>query len=335
MREAPATAHHYDGIDSGALQELSCCYCGRLNALEVEMRLKDVVPSPDMLMGVKAVWGAAEEPLMCFGSRSENPAAKDRAHFSQARRTAERAQSYPFFITIGGGKQVPLSLEGRTLELVKCTGVYGETGAFAQSDQLRSQLAQWPVAVMLSEVFEICGYPHLVDDLGFPDRRILRNAYDTVLRQEDRLEALWQALKDQEIRARKELQFPPGFYDPGKVVLFSSSYPKLTSASNEGKRRWKLACAAERDQRLKTQVKALNRDRHGGTIVCEACGFRHVSAKLFDVHHLLPIAAGERNTRVDDLAVLCPTCHRWAHAMADDKLSPLPIDAVARQRSGE
>ncbi|MER8536669.1 HNH endonuclease [Mesorhizobium sp. M1005] len=50
---------------------------------------------------------------------------------------------------------------------------------------------------------------------------------------------------------------------------------------------------------------------------------------MFDAHHLQPLAAGNRESRVDDLVVLCPTCHRWAHAKAEDKLSPIAIHDVA------
>jgi predicted HNH restriction endonuclease len=42
------------------------------------------------------------------------------------------------------------------------------------------------------------------------------------------------------------------------------------------------------------------------------------------------LAAGIRDSRVDDLVVLCPTCHRCAHMKADDKLSPLSVEEVAK-----
>src|SRR5215207_6903748 len=116
---------------------------------------------------------------MCFGSRG-NASLKDRGHFTLARTTAERGLDRPFFITIGGGEQVPDELSGRILELVRVTGVYGETAAFVRDPVLRERLAQWPVAVVLLEVYSVVDEPHLVADLGFPDRRILTNAYDTV-----------------------------------------------------------------------------------------------------------------------------------------------------------
>lgn len=266
---------------------------------------------------------------MCFGSRG-NAGLKDKGHFSQARTTAERAQTQPYFLTIGGGEQVPDELRGRVLELVRATGVYGETTAFVRDEDLRTRLAQWPVAIIMSEVYTISGQPHLVDDLGFPDRRILANAYDSVIRDQDQVERLWDALKDWNVERRWDVLPPRGFRDPGKVQMYGSMYPKLDSTSSEGKRIWKLQQEIERDPRLKHQVKALNRVKNGGVIMCEACNFTDPLDSMFDAHHLQPLAAGDRESRADDLAVLCPTCHRWSHAKSDDKLSPVPVEEIAK-----
>lgn len=275
-------------------------------------------------MGVKAVWGRSSEAVMCFGSRG-NATLKDKSHFSQARTTAERSQTQPYFVTIGGGEQVPDTLRGRVLELVRATGVYGETPAFVRDEDLRARLSQWPVAIIVSEVYSIRGEPRLVEDLGFPDRRILANAYDSVIRDEGQIQRLWEALKDWGIERRWDVLPPAGFRDPGKVQMFGSMYPKLDCKSAEGKRVWKLSQEIERDPKLKREAKALNRAKNGGVIVCEACGFCDPMDAMFDAHHLQPLAAGNRESRVDDLVVLCPTCHRWAHAKAEDKLSPIPI----------
>lgn len=288
------------------------------------------MPTPQSLMGVKAVWGLSSEAVMCFGSRG-NPALKDRAHFTQARSTAERAQVQPYFLTIGGGDQAPDSLRGRVLELVRATGVYGETTAFVHNEQLRARLSQWPVAIVVSEVYSFKGKPHLVDDLGFADRRILANAFDAVIRDDGQIDQLWKALRNWEVERRWDVLPPPGFRDPGKVQMYGTMYPKLNSNSAEGKRVWKLSQAIERDPKLKREVKELNRTKNGGLIVCESCYFADSQAAMFDAHHLQPLAAGTRQSRVDDLVVLCPNCHRWSHAKAEDKLSPLPISVTASQ----
>ena len=290
---------------------------------------KEAVPDSQALMGIKAVWGRIEESIMSFGSRGD-PTTKLRGYYSQARRTAERALQQPYFVTIGGGEKVPEKLSGRVLELVRGTGVYGETTAFVRDENLRARLLQWPVAVVLSEVFAVKGEPHLIDDLEFEDRRILANAYDSVIRDDDQIQRLWDALKGWEIERRWDVMPPPGFRDPGKVMLRGSMYPTLDSKSTEGQRVWKLSLGIERDSKLRRQAKELNRAANGGVLVCEACRFSDTLASMFDAHHLQPLAAGIRESRVDDLVVLCPTCHRWAHAKAEDKLSPISIEALAK-----
>lgn len=297
------------------------------------VRLRDVVATPDSLMGVKAVWRQSREAVMCFGSRG-NAVLKDRGHFSLARTTAERAQSQPYFLTIGGGENVAEGLRGRVLELVRATGVYGETTAFVRDEKLRARLAQWPVAIIVSEVYSVPGEPRIVEDLGFPDRRILTNAYDRVIRDEDQIRQLWHALRNWEVERRLDVLPPPGFRDPCKVQMCGSMYPNLNSRSDEGKRVWSLSLEIERNSKLKRAAKASNRARNGGLIVCEACDFSDPMDAMFDAHHLLPLAAGIRESRADDLAVLCPTCHRWAHAKAEDKLSPIPMAEITKVMQG-
>jgi hypothetical protein len=298
-------------------------------AIDLATKLADVVTAPEYLMGVKAVWGRSREAVMCFGSRGD-AALKDRGHFSQARTTAERAQTQPYFLTIGGGEQVPEELRGRVLEVVRATSIYGETVAFVRDDELRARLAQWPVAIITSEVYSIMREPSLVDDLGFPDRRILTNAYDTIIRDEEQIRRLWHVLKDWEIKRRLDVMPPPGFRDPGKVQMYGTMYPRLDSKSVEGKRIWKLSQEVERDPNLAREAKARNRAKNDGVLICEACGFSDSLAAMFDAHHPQPLAAGVRETRADELVVLCPRCHRWVHAKADDKLEPIPIDIVAK-----
>lgn len=277
-------------------------------------------------MGVKAVWARSTEPVMCFGSRGDT-AAKSKAYYAQARVTAERAQTMPYFVTIGGGDQVPPALRGRALELVRATGVYGETQIFVQGDELRERLSQWPVAILTSEVYSIDGEPLLVEDLGFADRRILTNAFDTVIRDDDQINRLWLALKDRAVRRRWDVILPAGFRDPSKVQLCGTSYPKLSSS--EGHRVWELSLNVERSRALAIEAKERNRTANGGVLICEACGFSDSAEGMFDAHHIQPLAAGIRESRADDLAILCPTCHRWAHEKAPDKLTPLSIREVA------
>ena len=52
--------------------------------------------------------------------------------------------------------------------------------------------------------------------------------------------------------------------------------------------------------------------RHYGC-KCMACGFLPKADSQLDVHHLDPIAEGQRRTKIEDVIVLCANCHRLAH----------------------
>ncbi|MFP2874087.1 HNH endonuclease [Acetobacter tropicalis] len=274
---------------------------------------ENVVQNPENLMGVKAVWGVSQEAVMCFSTRG------------RAEGVAERSLSQKFFVTIGAGSDVPSELDGRVLELVKVTGVYGETKAFVQDSILKSKLMQWPFAIVTSETYDITGHPHLINDLGFPDRRILTNAFDGVKRDDERILELWEKIKKHPIQHKTEILPPPGFLDTGKVEYFSTFYPRLKITSVEGEKVWKESLKVERSRELRRGVKEANKLQHGGILTCEGCGYSDPMDGMFDAHHLQPVSCGERESTLDDLVVLCPTCHRWVHVKGKDKLAPLPI----------
>jgi 5-methylcytosine-specific restriction enzyme A len=61
-----------------------------------------------------------------------------------------------------------------------------------------------------------------------------------------------------------------------------------------------------------------------GTLICDDCGFDPATRtngsvvrprELLDVHHPHPMDEGVRVTTLADLALLCPNCHRLAHAL--------------------
>jgi 5-methylcytosine-specific restriction protein A len=291
----------------------------------------EVAESAEQLMGVKAVWGRSSEAVMCFGSRGD-ASKKNNLHFMQARGTAEKSIARPYLVTIGGGQHVGPDLRGRVLELVRVTGVFGETNAFVRDADLRQRLAQWPVAVVLSEVYRIEGEPLLIEDLGFPDRNILNNAYDSVVRDEERIAQLHTSLNGRPVTRRWDVQPPPGFSDPGKVQMYGSLYPQVPAGSTEGKRIWKEMQIKERDRTLSKAVKDLNRARNNGVVICEACDLADESGALFDAHHLDPLGKGPRWSSVESFAVLCPTCHRWAHCKPADRLQPIPISELRSVR---
>ena len=55
---------------------------------------------------------------------------------------------------------------------------------------------------------------------------------------------------------------------------------------------------------------------------CKLCGKSYLKADgtshIIDIHHLKPIASGERETDIHkDLKGLCPNCHRFVHSIKD------------------
>jgi 5-methylcytosine-specific restriction enzyme A len=62
--------------------------------------------------------------------------------------------------------------------------------------------------------------------------------------------------------------------------------------------------------------------KKASTLQCDDCGFDPATKassaglptrSLFDIHHKNPMAEGVRRTTTQDLALLCPTCHRIEH----------------------
>jgi hypothetical protein len=86
----------------------------------------------------------------------------------------------------------------------------------------------------------------------------------------------------------------------------------------EGYKKDQQLYVAERDRALAAKRKELDGYK------CQACGFHFdVSGRhVVECHHLDPISLGQRETRLEDLISLCPTCHRIAHMRE-------PIYAVA------
>ncbi|MEU0601399.1 HNH endonuclease [Streptomyces sp. NPDC006393] len=63
--------------------------------------------------------------------------------------------------------------------------------------------------------------------------------------------------------------------------------------------------------------------KKGGTLACEACGFDFEEvygdrgSGYIECHHVVPLhEAGESQTRLSDLALICANCHRMIHRLA-------------------
>jgi hypothetical protein len=293
------------------------------------MIFSDIVHSADELMGAKAVWGRIGAPVMSFsGSGSSEKA----AYYQKAKSVAERSLSSPYFIAIGGGQQVSSELKGRVLGVVKPSLAYGKTQAML-SDELGKQLEQWPVSIQLLQSWNIVSEPDLVKDLKFANYKILNSAFDTVLRNPDFWPQIWEALKNEEVVENTLGKAPIGFKNPSKPSLYTTFAPKISSTTPEGKSIWILSRKRERSHEVRKEALKLNKSANYGVYSCAACRVSNTNSRLFDVHHINPIAVGERSTSLNDVIVLCPNCHRWCHAMADDKLFPVPVTEIQTYQS--
>jgi len=101
----------------------------------------------------------------------------------------------------------------------------------------------------------------------------------------------------------------------------------------EGLRRLQKHLRRERDPELVREKKRRHRAATGG-LACEACGFdfqvEYGLADFCEVHHRVPLADGdsERETRLEELAVLCANCHRAIHRLGPE----MPTVEELRQR---
>lgn len=286
------------------------------------LAFEQLVPDGTRVMGVKAVFNRLTSRVLCFGGRGgpEQP----RRYFQAAHAVAEKAVAgQPLIMTIGGGGDVPAHLRRRVTNVAVASGVYGMTDAFVADPDERARLVQWPTAVALKDVWEFEDPPHLIDDLGLPDARILENAFDAVIRPEERLDDLIEALRGRML-VLKDLPPILDFHDEGKLAVVGTFLPRKVSAE-EGRRLASTAKKLERDRALAREVKELNRAAHAGLVTCEGCGFSDASAGFLDAHHLVPLAVEARISTPSDFAVLCPTCHRVVHQLGPSPARPLPI----------
>lgn len=87
----------------------------------------------------------------------------------------------------------------------------------------------------------------------------------------------------------------------------------------EGRVLYRQHLRRERNKQLRVKKMAEVRDRFG-CLKCEACDinlaerFGEERYEVYECHHIVPLAkTGPKKSKVTDLALLCPTCHRVAH----------------------
>ena len=94
----------------------------------------------------------------------------------------------------------------------------------------------------------------------------------------------------------------------------------------EGARTEVTLSEAERDKAIRRA--ALK--RYG--CKCHACGLVPPHPSIIEVHHLNPIAEGERKTKLEDVIPLCANCHRLAHTR---RPAPIPLAELQAMAQAE
>jgi predicted HNH restriction endonuclease len=93
-------------------------------------------------------------------------------------------------------------------------------------------------------------------------------------------------------------------------------------SGKEGKLLIRIHAYKERDRNLTKMVKKSFKGKHGGKLLCEACGLDPVDRygpngeRAIEAHHKIPIEELQPDsiTRVDDMAIVCASCHRVIHS---------------------
>lgn len=93
-----------------------------------------------------------------------------------------------------------------------------------------------------------------------------------------------------------------------------------SGGSREGSIQYRIHKTRERDPALAKEKKGRFREEYG-FLACEVCGWRGedhygpLGSDLLEVHHTRPLSEMKRGevTRVEDLMLLCPNCHRAVH----------------------
>lgn len=103
----------------------------------------------------------------------------------------------------------------------------------------------------------------------------------------------------------------------GIILASQEALPEVEQELPEGRILTALHIRRERNPKVR---KMLLEARRPGGIRCEVCDLSRPNLEMsmqeamFEAHHLIPLAeAGERKTKLPDLALLCACCHRLIH----------------------
>lgn len=182
-----------------------------------------------------------------------------------------------------------------------------------RSDTAKNRAARWGLTVEHALYRKTGDWYHKLE--RFPGALLDEHGYVVFETKQAFDECPW-------LRVRQDVGVPHGGIKqiPGYVWVENESgyVPPTTSyeqeIAQEGNRVEVILSKPERDSRARRQCLEI----HGFT--CKACGFNFsdfygpVGSRYIQVHHLFPLAEGERAVNpATDLVPLCANCHAIAH----------------------
>ena len=89
----------------------------------------------------------------------------------------------------------------------------------------------------------------------------------------------------------------------------------------EGKETLRKHIFRERNQQLIKKAKQLFKEKHGGKLFCEVCGFNFsdvygiLGDDFIEAHHIKPVSEMKEGdeTNINDIVMLCSNCHSMVH----------------------
>jgi len=202
----------------------------------------------------------------------------------------------------------------------------------ASNDELQSiwkrpkSNERWSVAFPIIESFSIVGFPKAKEVFGTDLYNWLYKHPSATLR--NMLDEHRECLSDLEIEQRLVNNYWIAVADEIEYAELSSLNEKhlrnlskdLQYGALEGETEERRSKVVKRATWLANQF-VLERKKQGN-LICDDCKFdpgalfdhpKYNPRSLLDVHHKDPLAEGRRYTHFNDLALLCPTCHRREH----------------------
>lgn len=192
---------------------------------------------------------------------------------------------------------------------------------------LRGDRARWSEAYPIIEAWEITGWPKARDVLGL----------EAAARRCEMQSQVLKVLADEDRAKLAHLELVP--INMPVDGLAARHFIELSHLTN--KERGIGIDALMKEDRLlyddysaiegitkERRVRLAQRDRHLVTVLkritplkCAICCYDPIgrgatpgqARAILEAHHRVPVRAGERLSRVEDLALLCPTCHREVH----------------------